>query len=220
LADPFGVTPPTSDPSGVGVYTYNLRLPGQIGDRESNLFQNWHRNYDPVTGRYIESDPIGLGGGLNTYAYVGGNPLTRIDPDGRFFFLAFFGPSLAAGLGDLAAIGSTWWAMQNAHSTPTLPDKSETQSSSETGQCPPPDDCGQRNLDVKRAKARVGTFQPAACMPGMSKWDLQQRSQAWLDLATARARRDQKCWAGGDEGHQQAQADAWAHVGRCGALLK
>jgi RHS repeat-associated protein len=82
LADPFGVTPPTSDPSGVGVYTYNLRLPGQTNDRESNLFQNWHRNYDPVTGRYIESDPIGLGGGLNTYAYVEGNPLTGVDPAG------------------------------------------------------------------------------------------------------------------------------------------
>ncbi|MDR2880419.1 MAG: hypothetical protein LBV29_00755 [Azoarcus sp.] len=82
------------------------------------------------------------------------------------------------------------------------------------------DDCDQRNRDVQRAKDRVGSFRPAACMPGMSKWGLQQRSQAWLDLAVARAKRDQKCWAGGDDGHQQAQADAWAHVGRCDALLK
>lgn len=49
----------------------NLRLPGQYMDSETGLYYNWNRFYDPVTGRYISKDPIGLGGGLNNFVYVG-----------------------------------------------------------------------------------------------------------------------------------------------------
>jgi RHS repeat-associated protein len=59
-----------------------LRLPGQYYDEESGLYYNYFRDYDPSTGRYIQSDPIGLEGGSNTYAYAGGNPLRHIDPLG------------------------------------------------------------------------------------------------------------------------------------------
>jgi len=47
-----------------------------------DLLYNYFRDYDPKTGRYIESDPIGLDGGINTYTYAGGNPLTVVDPRG------------------------------------------------------------------------------------------------------------------------------------------
>ncbi|MCP1616862.1 RHS repeat-associated protein [Pseudomonas otitidis] len=59
-----------------------LRFPGQVADAHSGLYYNYFRDYDPETGRYVESDPIGLDGGLNIYGYVEGNPLSFVDPLG------------------------------------------------------------------------------------------------------------------------------------------
>lgn len=61
---------------------YNLGFPGQYYDSESNLWQNGFRDYEPTIGRYMQSDPIGLMGGISTYGYVGQNPVNYIDKKG------------------------------------------------------------------------------------------------------------------------------------------
>jgi RHS repeat-associated protein len=63
-------------------FTQLLRFPGQYHDTEDKLFSNVFRDYDPDMGRYIESDPIGLAGGISSYGYADGNPLSHSDPRG------------------------------------------------------------------------------------------------------------------------------------------
>ena len=79
--EPFG----KADLTNPGL-TLNVRLPGQYFDAETGLHYNYFRDYDPTLGRYIQSDPIGLAGGMSTYAYAANNPINAIDPDGRIPF--------------------------------------------------------------------------------------------------------------------------------------
>jgi RHS repeat-associated protein len=88
-ADPFGLDQPDENPGRLGVFTYNQRFPGQLFDRETNNHYNYFRDYDPQTGRYVQSDPIGLNGGINTYTYAGGNPMMGVDPDGLLCVCAY-----------------------------------------------------------------------------------------------------------------------------------
>lgn len=94
---------------------YHLGFPGQYYDEESGLHYNYHRTYDANTGRYVQSDPIGLVGGLNTYGYAYQNPIAYQDPTGEIGliggtigFVSAFGGTLATGgnFGDAMINGS------------------------------------------------------------------------------------------------------------------
>lgn len=74
--DPFGNVAPT------GTLTFSQRFPGQYADSETGLYFNHARYYDPKTGRYTQSDPIGLRGGLNAFGYASAGPIGRMDPLG------------------------------------------------------------------------------------------------------------------------------------------
>jgi|GEM_PF-1249798 len=81
-AETFGATAPDQNPNSLGIFSFNQRLPGQVFDVESGLFQNWNREYNARIGRYMQSDPIGLRGGPNGYLYVGADPLSLTDRTG------------------------------------------------------------------------------------------------------------------------------------------
>ncbi|MBS0456216.1 MAG: RHS repeat protein [Proteobacteria bacterium] len=95
LNDPFAQSQPS------GTLGLDLRLPGQTFDPESGLSYNYFRDYEAATGRYQESDPIGLNGGISTYAYVHGNPLSFADPLGLC-------PTCQAGVPDHFSIVGSW----------------------------------------------------------------------------------------------------------------
>jgi len=84
FSDPFGSITQNQNPQGNGAFPYPPRFPGQVSAAQvGGLIENWNREYDSVTGRYVESDPIGLGGGsYSTYAYANGNPVSIADPSG------------------------------------------------------------------------------------------------------------------------------------------
>ena len=104
--------------ANVQPFKYHLRFPGQYFDQETGTYYNYYRDYDPSTGRYIQSDPIGLVGGLNTFRYVSNNPLVSIDPTGLVEFCSTMF-SLNGKWGEDQLLGSTGlntvWSLSLMH---------------------------------------------------------------------------------------------------------
>lgn len=89
----FGNSTPTQDPDADGkTLVFDMRFPGQRYDSATQLNYNYFRDYDTTTGRYVESDPIGLNGGRNTFLYSSASPFQGVDPRG----LLSYGPTCSA----------------------------------------------------------------------------------------------------------------------------
>jgi len=117
--EPFGNNTPNGDPGNTGgVFDYPGRFPGQYADKETNLAYNYFRDYDPSVGRYVESDPIGLVGGVNTYAYVRAKPFMYKDPSGLINFIGGFGGSVVPAYGGEGSIQRAynpgWFGQQSS----------------------------------------------------------------------------------------------------------
>jgi RHS repeat-associated protein len=103
--NPFG----EKSPASASGYVLNLRFPGQYFDVESGLNYNINRDYEPATGRYIQSDPIGLLGGFSTFGYAFARPYNFIDPLGLSGILVINSSGSGDGiLGSGGVSGHSW----------------------------------------------------------------------------------------------------------------
>ncbi|WP_244071229.1 polymorphic toxin type 37 domain-containing protein [Nitrosomonas sp. PY1] len=116
----FGANLADEDPDGnAQLFEYNPRFSGQYFDKETSLYYNYFRYYEPETGRYISPDPIGLAGGVNVYGYVNGNSMSHRDPlelnpttavgagVGSIIFPGI-GTVVGAGVGTALGVGIGW----------------------------------------------------------------------------------------------------------------
>ncbi len=230
--DPFGTALPARDLASDGTrFELHLRFPGQYYDAETRLHYNYFRNYEPLTGRYIESDPIGLAGGISTYAYAASSPMVYFDPLGLQYYSseqACLRPDRVAACEAAGIIGNGGRAINPAASSAL---GAELISGARTGtgfaeatasgfQSPrDPDDPECLRIRAATRICLTAASELGGCASGMSQSELSRRYAAWLEAAQARARRDNICYGGGDRGHQEQQANAWAAVGRCFQLL-
>ena len=95
---PFGDSPANESPTGAPAFAYGLRFPGQQYDPETQSHYNYFRDYEPGTGRYVQSDPIGLWGDFQTYRYAAKSPLRSIDPNGLVVKIESLGTGLSTTL--------------------------------------------------------------------------------------------------------------------------
>jgi RHS repeat-associated protein len=229
-SDPFGKDAPNEQPTGQSVFTFNLRFPGQQFDRESNLHYNYFRDYDPQTGRYIQSDPIGLAGGINTFGYAGASPVRYTDPMGLAYVCTTIGfvttckntppPGMVDPL-NAPQSGSQPW-ISNAGSgaiCPPTTDKAGRKVSPSADTMNPPGNCTPGEQERMQQAVNNACKRPRACKPGQMNVDMVIMRENSRECAIARDRINNVCFMGGDVGHRNAAIDAWNSVANCDGMI-
>ena len=212
-----------------------IRLPGQHQDRESGLYYNRHRYYDPRIGRYINQDPIDLRGGANLYRYTF-NPINQADVLGLNAVVwaavegaeaggtagAVFGPwGAAAGvvIGGVVAGAGAWWigskitAMATAKTAEELTRDHKAADGDRTkpgygGNCTPDEHDDLKNKKEEACSNAAGL----TCKEPTINYGIADTVQKCVD---ARIKIAKKCFGGGDSGHNEQINQLRAIIGKC-----
>ncbi|MGQ0801823.1 MAG: RHS repeat domain-containing protein [Pseudomarimonas sp.] len=181
----FGDHAPVTDPDADGkVFGLNLRYPGQYFDAESGLHYNYFRDYEPGTGRYIESDPIGLDGGHSTFGYAAQSPMLKIDPTGESPYgicgiIALADgpePFIADGVAVLCVCGV---AISGFFATKAVVDAAQTTPSSPDATCDENSMCMAKGGEQNKANeySRAAAMEPDPCSWLRAKYDSARASR-------------------------------------------
>ncbi|MCR1837822.1 RHS repeat-associated core domain-containing protein [Rodentibacter caecimuris] len=193
-----------------------FRLQNQYFDEETGLHYNFLRYYEPMTGRFMTQDPIGLAGGENFYRFEGAVQ-NQIDPIGLFALA--LAPWLMEGL---AYVGTAVAGILIAAGI--MDAKEEHDKAQVSGKCDSPkpkcpDDVYKKLTDkVEEAKKRGANL--GGCREEMNNFDLQARIDASIEEAKARKIRENTCWEGGDNGHKEQINNIHKRIDNCRKYIR
>ena len=200
---------------------------GREFDAESGLYHYRARTYDPATGMFLQSDPIGFAGGdLNTYAYVGNDPFGWGDPSGLTGTIA--NTTLAHGGISQAQMATTLTfgamvpllynilhALNNAGNIDAIPSGNALVTGASA---PPPGNCS-KNMH-KRWQDRINRLgRLPGCQPGLPALENMRRMSERSALYVARTFMNRICFGGGDANHQIEAEKARKTIAKCGMII-
>ncbi|EFF3072629.1 TPA: RHS domain-containing protein, partial [Escherichia coli] len=195
-----------------------IRLPGQQYDEESGLYYNRHRYYDPLKGRYITQDPIGLKGGWNFYQYPL-NTISEIDPQGLNPLILSVVALMSCGLFSSGGVIQSGQQRRDQYGRKVNPEADKLTDEHKSG-VNPGGNCSPQNLsDLQNEKNRLCN-QSRACAPQMLRKEILRRYEINLACASVRKQINNQCFGGGDKAHMEEENKAYKTAADCSGLIK